>query len=217
GGRRGRAAAGGGGPRFLSLSRGSGGPRSVGTTWGTAEKKPAGLPRIVVPPDAGFGGDGGGWFTNWYNGGAGGPPMWESFHIDQVVPWIDMNLRTIHTRSGRAIAGLSQGGFGSPTHAAPPPHPFPAVAPFSRRGQIDRASEAIPIATAIIQYTASVLDGADPDAMFGPRATQELNWQAHDPATLVTNLRGMQIQLWTGNGEPGPLDHEPPGSPPDAI
>jgi hypothetical protein len=53
--------------------------------------------------------------------------------------------------------------------------------------------------------------------MFGPRATAELNWQAHDPATLVTNLRGMKISLWTGNGDPGPLDHGPPDPGASAI
>jgi len=201
----------------LYLFHGTSGRPSDWINFGNAEQTTAGLPLIVVLPDAGFDGDGGGWFTNWYNGGAGGQPMWETFHIDQVVPWIDMNLRTIRNRSGRAIAGLSQGGFGSLSYAARHPDLFTSVAAFSGGCEIDRDPEAIPIATAIIQYTASVLDGADPDAMFGPRATQELNWQAHDPATLVTNLRGMQIQLWTGNGEPGPLDNEPPGSAPDAI
>jgi S-formylglutathione hydrolase FrmB len=83
---------------------------------------------------------------------------------------------------------------------------FTSVAAFSGGCEIDRDPEAIAVATGIIQFTASVLDGADPDAMFGPRATHELNWQAHDSATLVTNLRGMQIALWTGNGDPGPLD-----------
>jgi S-formylglutathione hydrolase FrmB len=39
-----------------------------------------------------------------------------------------------------------------------------------------------------------------------PAATQELNWQAHDPGTLVTNLRGMHIELWTGDGTPGVFD-----------
>jgi S-formylglutathione hydrolase FrmB len=34
-------------------------------------------------PDAGFDGDGGGWFANWFNGGAFGPPMWETFHVEQ--------------------------------------------------------------------------------------------------------------------------------------
>jgi S-formylglutathione hydrolase FrmB len=193
----------------LYLFHGTSGRPSDWINFGNAVETTAGLPLIVVLPDAGFDGDGGGWFTNWFNGGAGGQPMWETFHIAQVVPWIDANLRTIRRRSGRAIAGLSQGGFGSLSYAARHPDMFTSVAAFSGGCEIDRDPEAISVATGIIQYTASALDGADPDAMFGPRATQELNWQAHDPATLVTNLRGMKISLWTGNGDPGPLDHGP--------
>jgi len=196
----------------LYLFHGTSGRPSDWINFGNAEQTTAGLPLIVVLPDAGFDGDGGGWFTNWYNGGAGGQPMWETFHIDQIVPWIDANLRTISRRDGRAIAGLSQGGFGSLSYAARHPDLFTSVAAFSGGCEIDRDPEAISIATGIIQYTASVLDGADPDAMFGPRATAELNWQAHDPATLVTNLRGMQIELWTGDGNRGPLDQGPPDS-----
>jgi S-formylglutathione hydrolase FrmB len=165
---------------------------------------------IVVMPDAGFNGDGGGWFANWFNGGAGGQPMWETFHVDQVIPWIDANLRTNRARTGRAVAGLSQGGFGALSYAARHPDMFTSVASFSGGCVIDRDPRAIATATSIIQYTTAALSGvADPDAIFGPRATQELNWQAHDPGTLVTNLRGMQIGLWTGNGDPGPLDPVP--------
>ena len=148
-----------------------------------------------------------GWFANWFNGGAGGQPMWETFHVEQVIPWVDANLRTIPERAGRAIAGLSQGGFGALSYAARHPDLFTSVASFSGGCVIDRDPQAIAISTAIIQYTTTALSGvADPDAIFGPRATQELNWQAHDPGTLVTNLRGTQIGLWTGNGKPGQLD-----------
>jgi S-formylglutathione hydrolase FrmB len=201
----------------LYLFHGTSGRPSDWINFGNAEQTTAGLPLIVVLPDAGFDGDGGGWFTNWYNGGAGGQPMWETFHIDQIVPWVDANLRTIRSRAGRAIAGLSQGGFGALSYAARHPDLFTSVAAFSGGCEIDRDPEAIPVATSIIEFTASVLDGAAPDAMFGPRATQELNWQAHDPATLVTNLRGMKISLWTGNGDPGPLDQGPPDPEASAI
>jgi hypothetical protein len=37
-------------------------------------------------------------------------------------------------------------------------------------------------------------------------AADEVNWAAHDPATLANNLRGMNLFLYTGNGVPGPLD-----------
>jgi S-formylglutathione hydrolase FrmB len=199
----------------LYLFHGTSGRSSDWIVTGNAVQTTADVPLIVVLPDAGFNGDGGGWFADWFNGGAGGPPMWETFHVAQVVPWIDDNLRTVARRAGRAVAGLSQGGFGALSYAARHPDLFTSVASFSGGCVIDRDPQAIDVSTAIIQYTTGTLSGADPDAVFGPRATQELNWQAHDPGTLVENLRGMDVELWTGNGSPGPLD--PPGSGPSAI
>jgi S-formylglutathione hydrolase FrmB len=194
----------------LYLFHGTSGRASDWVNFGRAVDTTAALPLIVVMPDAGFDGDGGGWFANWFNGGARGKPMWETFHVEQVIPWIDANLRTIRTRGGRAIAGLSQGGFGALSYAARHPDMFTSVGSFSGGCVIDRDPQAIEVSTAIIQYTTTVLSGVeDPDAIFGPRATQELNWQAHDPGTLVTNLRGMQIALWTGDGTAGPFDPLP--------
>ena len=194
----------------LYLFHGTSGRASDWVTLGDAVATTATLPLIVVMPDAGFDGDGGGWFANWFNGGAGGQPMWETFHVEQVIPWIDDNLRTRTDARGRAIAGLSQGGFGALSYAARHPELFTSVASFSGACVIDRDPQAITLSTAIIQFTTQALDGvADPDAIFGPRATEELNWQGHDPGTLVTNLRGMQIELWTGDGTPGPFDPTP--------
>src|SRR6185369_12017855 len=48
------------------------------TDAGDAERITAGLNAIVVMPEGGNGG----WYTDWLNGGAGGPPEWETFHID---------------------------------------------------------------------------------------------------------------------------------------
>jgi S-formylglutathione hydrolase FrmB len=172
---------------------------------------------ILVLPDAGFDGDGGGWCTNWYNGGAYGQPEWETFHVHQFIPWIDGNQRTVAARRGRAIAGLSQGGFCSLSYAVRHPDLFTSVAGFSGAAEIDRDPTAIALVTPVIEATASGLDGAGPDDMFGPRVTNELNWQAHDPGTLSTNLRGMQIALWTGNGQPGPLDSGPSNPGAEAI
>ena len=66
-----------------------------------------GLPLIVVMPDGGPGG----FYSDWYNFGSFGPPRWEDYHINHLIPWIDANYRTVDNRGGRAIAGLSMGGF----------------------------------------------------------------------------------------------------------
>jgi len=198
----------------LYLFHGTSGRAGDWTGAGHAEATTAKAPWIVVMPDEGYNGDGGGYFTDWYNGGRFGRPKWETYNIAQVVPWVDANLRTRANRGGRAIAGLSQGGFGSLSLAARHPDMFQSVSAFSGAAEIDGDAAAKAIMTGIIEGTTVGLDHvADADAMFGPRATNELNWQAHDPHTLAENLRGMDIRLWTGNGKQGPLDPVPnPGA-----
>ena len=200
----------------LYLFHGTSGRASDWVDQGNAEATTANRPLIVVMPDAGFNGDGGGWFTDWFDTSTAlGPSKWETFHIGRLVPWVDASLRTVAKRDGRAIAGLSQGGFGSMSYAARHPDMFEAAAAFSGAPDIDRDPALIPPATAVIESTATGLDGVEPDAMFGPRATNEINWQGHDPATLSTNLRGMGLSLFTGEGKPGPFD--PPTPSPAAI
>ena len=178
---------------------------------GHAEAATDPYPMIVVMPDAGYANDGGGWFTNWVDQQTSlGASNWETFHVDQLVPWVDANLRTIADRSERAIAGLSQGGFGSFSYAARHPDLFSSAASFS--GAPDIASSPVVQAAAglVICGTASGLDGVEPFAMFGDPILKRLNWQGHNPANLVTNLRDTDLELWTGNGVPGPL--APPSS-----
>ena len=191
----------------LYLFHGTSGRASDWIDGGGAEAATEGLPLIVVMPDAGFDGNGGGWFTNWVDTTTAlGPSQWETFHVDQLIPWVDANLRTIAAREGRAIAGLSQGGFGSTTYAARHPDLFISAASFSGAPDIDYNPVVAAGATAVIQATAVGLDGVQPDAMFGSRATNEINWQGHDPADLVTNLRGVDLWLYTATGAPGPYD-----------
>jgi hypothetical protein len=45
-----------------------------------------------------------------------------------------------------------------------------------------------------------------PFSELGNPATNFINWQGHDPATLMENLRGMSIDMWTGEGVNGPYD-----------
>ena len=195
----------------LYLFHGTSGRASDWVNLGDAEAATAGLGLITVMPDAGFNGDGGGWFTNWYDTKtAEGPSQWETFHVNQLIPWVDANLRTIASRSGRAVAGLSQGGFGSTTYAARHPDTFASVASFSGAPDIDYNPVVAMGATGIIQATAFFLDGVEQDAMFGPRQTNEINWQGHDPADMVTNLNGVDVWLWTANGFPGALDPPTP-------
>ena len=156
------------------------------TAWtvkGDTEQITARYPVIVVMPDSGPSGG----YTNWYNDGAGGPPEWETYHIDELIPWVDRHLRTLASRSHRAVAGLSMGGFGTMSYAARHPDTFAAAASFS--GALD---------------TNNLADIAvTPSSVFGPRATQEVRWRAHNPWDLAANLRGLNLTIRTGNGLPG--------------
>src|SRR6202011_5572955 len=60
--------------------------------------------------------------------------------------------------------------------------------------------------TPIINLTETLLDGVPANSMFGSRLTDEINWAAHDPATLAPNLATTHLLMYTGNGLPGPFD-----------
>src|SRR3982750_4888951 len=123
----------------LYLFHGTSGRASDWEVAGDAEKTTAPYDVITVMPDCGFDGDGGFWFTDWVDRTTRhGPSQFESFLIDQLVPWVDTNLRTVADRSGRAVAGLSQGGYGSAEMAARHPDMFAAMASFSGAPEIDR-------------------------------------------------------------------------------
>jgi S-formylglutathione hydrolase FrmB len=190
----------------LYLLHGTSGGAADWTAMGHAEQATARKPLIVVMPDIALQDVGGGWCTNWFNGGARGRPEWETFHIEELIPWIDHNLATIATRSGRAIAGLSQGGFCSMSYAARHPDLFSIALSFSGAPDIAFDATARALVTPVINVTETALDHVPANSMFGPRATEELNWAAHDPTTLAMNLRGMKLLLFTGNGRSGPLD-----------
>ena len=187
----------------LYLLHGTSGGASDWTTSGGAEQATAGRPLIVVMPDVGLGGDGGGWCTNWVSGAR---ERWETFHIGQLVPWVDANLRTVRARGARAIAGLSQGGFCSMSYAARHPDLFGVALSYSGAPDISYDVAAHAGFVAILTGIEVGLDHVAPNSIFGSPVTDAINWAAHDPTTLAGNLRWTKLFLFTGNGQPGPLD-----------
>jgi S-formylglutathione hydrolase FrmB len=152
-----------------------------------------GFPSIFVAPDGGQGG----FYSDWYNGGAGGPPMYETFDIDQLVPLIDEHFRTIAKRAGHALIGESMGGFGVLTYAARHPDLFAAAVSMS--GFIDtNTAPGIGVITA-----APLLQQSAPNSIWGPRATDEVRWRGHNPTDLAGNLRDVDLQVRTAEGVPG--------------
>jgi S-formylglutathione hydrolase FrmB len=77
---------------------------------------------IVVMPD----GDDGQWYD-----GIRGKRMNETYVTGYVVPYIDEHFRTIGTRSGRAITGVSNGGYGAILFAQKHPDMFAAAGGMS--------------------------------------------------------------------------------------
>jgi S-formylglutathione hydrolase FrmB len=163
----------------LYLLHGRNGTFRNWTQYGGAERATTKTPLIVVMPDAGQVAE----YTDWYQGGAPKKPRWETYHVDQLVRWADARFRTIAARRGRAIAGLSMGGFGALSYAARHPRTYAAAASFS--GALELGSE---------------------DA-WGTRAADPALWRAHLPIDLAPRLRSLAlVELRTGDGAPGPLD-----------
>jgi S-formylglutathione hydrolase FrmB len=190
----------------LYLLHGTSGGASDWTKQGNAQSVIGNRQLITVMPDIALHDDGGGWCTDWPNG----HERWETFHIHQLIPWVDSNLRTIATRSERAIAGLSQGGFCSMSYAARYPDLFSIALGYSGAPDIYYDPEARVGALAIINATEVGLDHVPPDTFFGSPVTNAINYAAHDPATLAENLRWTRMYMYWGNGQDGPYDK--PGS-----
>lgn len=188
------------------LLHGTSGTASDWTIMGHAQQVIGNRPLITVMPDIALNDGGGGWCTNWPNGAQ----RWETFHIHQLLPWVQSNLRTLNTRGERAIAGLSQGGFCSMSYAARHPDLFSVALGYSGAPDIYYDPQARAGAEAVINATEVGLDHVPPNTFFGNPLTDGINWAAHDPTTLAENLRWTRIYMYWGNGQDGPYDT--PGS-----
>lgn len=155
------------------------------------ESKTASYPSIVVAP-AGHAG----YWSDWYNNGNGGPPKYETFVTRQLIPLIDANFHTSPDRAHRAVIGESMGGYGTLMLAARHPDLFTAASSLSGAPDTNFA----PGAAALTASPA--IDLSPPDSIYGPRATEEVRWRGHNPTDLASNLRPVDLQLYTGNGIP---------------
>jgi S-formylglutathione hydrolase FrmB len=150
-------------------------------------------PFITVMPDGGLHG----FFSDWVGqspGAKGPPPAYSTYFMDELIPWIDAHYRTLPTRAGRAIAGLSMGGFGAMSFAARYPDRFAVAGSFS--GAVDTELG--------YQHQADFFYGRFADiCMWGNPSTDRIAWRAVDPTYLAPNLAGVSLYLASGNGRPG--------------
>src|SRR5262249_59166308 len=79
---------------------------------------------IVVMPDVGNS-----WYVNWAKSDGDQKNRWEDFIIKDLIGHVDATYRTIAKREGRAINGLSMGGYGGLMLGLQHPDLFCSVGP----------------------------------------------------------------------------------------
>lgn len=140
---------------------------------------------IVVMPDGGHDG----WYVDWAQSAP--PVRWESFHLGAMVPAVDATYRTVVSRRGRAVAGISMGGFGAVHYAQARPDLFAAVSsysgPLSLRTPVD-----------FVAMDAGPVGDKPAHAIFG--ASPQARAAAVDPMGHARALAGMRIGLYSGDG-----------------
>ena len=175
-----------------------GGAESDHTNWtdrGGAEARTEGVPIVVVMPDGGKGG----WYSDWLrpDGAGAGSQRWETYHVRELLPFVQDHFGTTTDRAGTAVAGLSMGGFGAVHYAARHPDLFGFAAAFS--GAVDIRHPGV---GRVVKVSPQIMGGRRGD-IFGDHDADELHWRAANPVDLAANLRTVEVELRTGNGKKG--------------
>jgi diacylglycerol O-acyltransferase/trehalose O-mycolyltransferase len=146
----------------------------------------AGAPLIIAEPDGGPVG----FYSNWFNGGAGG----ENFETFTATELPQILASGFHASGVQAIAGASTGGGASLVIAAHNPGAYAAVASYSGLDCTE-----LPQAIATID-AAMIRADVDPGNLWGSPMAQKAIWQQHDPCFLAPQLAGTQVFLSSGTG-----------------
>ena len=156
----------------------------------------AGKPIIVVMPDGGHAG----WYSNPVTSFVG-PRNWETFHIAQLLPWIDANFRTYAEYDGRAVAGFSMGGFGALKYAAKYYGHFASVSSHSGPASLRRD---FGLVVHWANLTSAVLDLAG-GTVYGAPLWDQARVSADNPVERIGSYRNKRIFLVAGTS-PDPLN-----------
>ena len=174
-----------------------GGADSDYTNWtdrGSAEALTDGRPLVVVMPDGGKGG----WYSDWLRpDSAEGMQRWETYHVRELLPFVQSHFAIRTDREATAIAGLSMGGFGALHHAARHPDVFGFAAAFS--GAVDIRHPGV---GRVVKVSPQIMGGKRGD-IFGNHVDDEVVWRAANPVDLAANLATVEVELRTGNGARG--------------
>ncbi len=149
-----------------------------------------GYQEIIVMPE----GDNG-----FYTNSAADPQLaWEDFLILDLIPYVDHHYRSVASRQGRAIAGLSMGGYGAIKLGLKYPQMFAAAASLSG---------ALAAAVRETRPSEDLVFSKLIDGVFGARDNPER--ARNDPFTLIKNLPPGEIpQLYLAIGSQDSLLHE---------
>ncbi|MGP3958784.1 alpha/beta hydrolase [Nonomuraea sp. 3N208] len=161
------------------------------TSWSTrtdvdALTRRAGV--LVVMPDGGTCGS----YSDWWNGGDGGPPRWETYHLRELLPLLESRFRA---GGRRAVAGYSMGGQGAMLYASK--GYFAAAASFS--GAVHILAPGVP--QAVMAGTAIGCFGTDWKRIWGDPAAQRSIWRAHNPYDRARHLKGVDLYVAAGEGD----------------
>ncbi len=85
------------------------------------------LPEMLVVSPRGVGT----WFVDAPSGGPGASSLYATFLTESLVPFVDAHYRTIASRGGRLVAGISMGGYGALRWALAEPGLFAAAGGLS--------------------------------------------------------------------------------------
>lgn len=116
----------------LYLLHGLGGDYTDWSTRSNVAEYSRTLPLIIVMPDG---------ENQWYTNSADGAARFEDYVLTDLQADVVKKFRTINSRYGRAIAGLSMGGYGSLKLALKRPAAFSVAASFSGAFSVTRDGE----------------------------------------------------------------------------
>jgi putative tributyrin esterase len=131
-------------------------------------------------------------------------PNYETYMTRDLIAHIDRTYKTLATREGRAIAGLSMGGFGALTLAMRHPDLYAAAASHSGvnallyEGPAPYQKGKVQLVTDVKNWGARIGPfGAWVRGIFG---SELAHWQAHDPVALVGTLGPAAPKLYLDCG-----------------
>lgn len=131
-------------------------------------------------------------------------PRYEAYITQDLIGWVDATYRTLATREGRGIAGLSMGGFGALMLSLRHPALFAAAASHSGvdallyAGPIPYEAGKVVLETDPKRWGAGI--GPFGDWFRGIFGLDIANWRAHDPAALVGELAPGRLALYLDCG-----------------